>query len=93
MVLDFGNLKEIVNRLIVKPYDHALVLNSNAQFKNIAELTDKIIWLDFQPTCELLVTHFAELIKKELPQNIELVNVKLFETSTSFAEWVREDNK
>ena len=31
-------------------------------------------------------------IKGKIPENIELHNVKLEETPTSYAEWFRDDN-
>jgi 6-pyruvoyltetrahydropterin/6-carboxytetrahydropterin synthase len=39
-----------------------------------------------------MVIDFAEKIKEELPQGINLFSVKLHETATSFAEWFASDN-
>lgn len=96
MVLDFGDLKKIVNEEIVDKYDHAIVLNRNSPHKELGEQLmaqgHHVILEDFQPTSELLVTHFAEVIKKRLPKNIELVSVRLQETDNSQAEWLASDN-
>lgn len=96
MVMDFGDLKKIVKTEIVDEYDHAIVLNKNSPHKELGEkLKEKghhVILADFQPTSEMLVIHFAKIIQKRLPENVELFSVKLQETETSFAEWYASDN-
>lgn len=96
MVMDFGDLKKIVNQEIVDKYDHAMVFNKNSPHRELGlELQEKgheVILADFQPTSELLVTHFAEVIRNRLPENIELHSLKLQETDSSFAEWFASDN-
>jgi 6-pyruvoyltetrahydropterin/6-carboxytetrahydropterin synthase len=49
--------------------------------------------VDYQPTCENLVTDFAERIKSHLPVKVKLHSLKLYETATSFAEWYASDNE
>ena len=96
MVMDFGDLKEIVNRLIVKPLDHALMLSKSSgvhSFMTENPLYQRMIEVDYQPTCENMVVDFAEKIKNELPSNIKLFSIKLHETATSFAEWYASDNE
>ena len=95
MVIDFGDLKEIVSKNIVKQFDHSVVLNKEARISNLKEIKEmffRIHFLPFQPTAENLVTFFADIIKENLPRNIELISVKLNETANSFAEWFAEDN-
>lgn len=96
MVMDFGDLKKIVNKKIVDTHDHALALNKNtphAEFFNREHYFDLVLLKDYQPTCEKMVVEFAEIIKQELPKNVELVSIKLYETATSYAEWLAEDNQ
>jgi len=96
MVMDFGELKRIVGRLIVDRYDHALVVRRTAENSNAIDalrlLYNKIEVCDYQPTCENMVSRFAEEIGRELPSGIQLFSIKLHETATSFAEWYRSDN-
>jgi 6-pyruvoyltetrahydropterin/6-carboxytetrahydropterin synthase len=95
MVMDFGDLKRIVNRLICDPLDHAFVINSETPkewYNNNNQLFGRMVFVDYQPTCENMVIDFAEKIKAELPEGIDLFSVKLHETATSFAEWYAEDN-
>ena len=96
MVIDFGDLKKIVNEEIVDLFDHATVFNKNTPHIELAkELKDRghhVILVDYQPTSEMMVIDFAKKIKKRLPNNIKLHSIKLQETDTSFAEWYASEN-
>ena len=95
MVMDFSDLKAIVNRLIVKPFDHATVLNTNSPHKELADSMEKrghkIMRVNYQPTSEMMVVDFAEKIAKELPEHLSLHHLILRETETSYAEWYAAD--
>ena len=96
MVLDFGFLKQIVNDCIVKPFDHALVLNADTKNVNSVEvksLSEKLILVKYQPSCENFLIDFAERIKSKLPDNVKLFSIRLNETSNSYAEWFAADNE
>lgn len=89
MVLDFGDLKHLVEDLIINDYDHALLLRKDAPLATeIANTYQKVILLDFQPTCEMLTLHFAQLLQAKLPENIQLHSIRLYETATAYVEWV-----
>jgi len=95
MVMDFSDLKAIVNKLIVKPFDHATVLNINSPHKELADAMEKrghkIIRVPYQPTSEMMILDFAEKISSALPNHLKLQRLVLRETETSFAEWLAED--
>ncbi|HKL71128.1 MAG TPA: 6-carboxytetrahydropterin synthase [Marinilabiliaceae bacterium] len=96
MVMDFGQLKAIVNEEIVSKLDHAVVMPSSYpqnQIENLGEITERVIVTDFQPTCENMLIDFVERIQPRLPHDIELFSLKLYETANSFAEWYAQDNK
>ena len=96
MVIDFSDLKKIVNEEIVDVFDHATVFNQNTPHIELAkELQARdhhVIIVDYQPTSEMMVIDFAEKIKDRLPNNIKLHSIKLQETDTSFAEWFASEN-
>ncbi len=95
MVMDFGALKKIVNDLIVKPLDHAFMINKatpEAWIQSNNQLFQRMYLVDYQPTCENMVIDFAQRIQAALPLGISLFSVKLHETATSFAEWYAADN-
>lgn len=95
MVMDFSDLKLIVNSLIIGPLDHGVVLNAQSKHKDLGERLiaegHKVIFTDYQPTCENMLIDFAKKIQAKLPQNILLVKLKLYETETSYGEWRLED--
>jgi 6-pyruvoyltetrahydropterin/6-carboxytetrahydropterin synthase len=95
MVMDFGDLKKIVRKAIVDKFDHALVLSNKMPETLIAELKgnfERIHILNYQPTSELMIVDFANRIKTELPEGIDLKYLLLRETLTSYAEWFAEEN-
>ncbi|MFY0712219.1 6-carboxytetrahydropterin synthase [Seonamhaeicola sp. NFXS20] len=96
MVIDFGDLKKIVEEEIVDVFDHATVFNKNTPHvelaKNLEEHGHNVLLVDYQPTSEMMVIDFAKKIQPRLPKNIKLHSLKLQETTTSFAEWFAYDN-
>ena len=93
MLMDFTDLKSIVKPEIVDKYDHSLVLNANSPHSNLdLSAFNKVYYLGYQPTSENLVLDFANFIKNELPNGVDLLKVVLSETATSFAEWNKDDN-
>jgi 6-pyruvoyltetrahydropterin/6-carboxytetrahydropterin synthase len=93
MVLDFGDLKKIVNEHVVDVFDHVLVLNETDSRKDqVSALDTKLILTPYQPTAENLVVEFVDRIKTHLPVGVKLHSLKLRETATSYAEWYAEDN-
>ncbi len=95
MVMDFGDLKEVVNREIVSQLDHAVILNRAAMGEETGafrSMLDKCYIVDYQPTCENLVADFAHRIAGKLPEGVSLYRVRLDETATSYAEWFASDN-
>lgn len=96
MVMDFSDLKAAVKEPIVDYFDHSLVINREAKKHLPAQphaMYDKVHCLDFQPTCENLVIHIAEIVQARLSEGVELFSVRLYETATSYAEWFAADNQ
>ena len=93
MVIDFHDLKNIVNQEVVDKLDHAFIIGNNMP-KDFVEITkhnfDKVVELPYQPTTENMLADFAERIKKRLPQHVDLYSVTLQETRDSIAEWREE---
>ncbi len=96
MVIDFGNLKQLVKKHIVNKFDHSLVVNSLFPAEHIEafkKATERLIVLDFQPTSENMVVYFAKILQQVLPSNVSLFSIRLYETATSYAEWFASDNE
>ncbi len=93
MVMDFSELKQIVNKHIVDKFDHALVLRKDAKLVDALQKEyGNIMLTDYQPTCENMVVAFAEILQIYLPQHVQLFSLRLHETATSYAEWFASDN-
>jgi len=72
------------------------MINANTPHKKLVEknmLFEKLVLVNYQPTCENILIDMAEYIQLRLPENIQLHHLKLQETPSSFAEWFAEDNK
>ena len=92
MVIDFGDLKKIVKDKIVNIFDHATVFNKNTPHIELAkELKDRehnVILVDYQPTTEMMIIDFANIIMSELPLHIQLHSLKLHVASKNAVEYV-----
>ncbi len=88
MVMDFKELKGIVTEIFVDPMDHALVLKRDRRSRFVPEGYDgKLFLMDHEPTAEHMLLIAKERIQSKLPEGIQLLRMKLFETANSFAEW------
>lgn len=96
MLIDFSDIKKIVQESIIDKHDHALVLNQNTDkiiIDTLKQYYRKIITVPFQPTSELLLITFAQILQNALPANVKLFGLRLNETETSYAEWFACDNE
>ena len=96
MVIDFGELKRIVNEQIIDRLDHSFMMRRTPEAEAIAEglkgRFSRVLLTDYQPTTENLLSDFAERLLGALPEDVELCKLKLHETATSFGEWYASDN-
>jgi 6-pyruvoyltetrahydropterin/6-carboxytetrahydropterin synthase len=96
MVIDFNELKNIVLRKIVNVFDHTVVVIRDFdknKTKMMAKTFGNVLVVDYQPTCENLVSDFAGRLINDFPSGTALHSLKLYETAKSFAEWFASDNK
>ena len=93
MVVDFKQLKAIVNENIVDVLDHALIMHAVSPLsQELAQAYPNVIMVDFQPSTENLICWFAQVLSDKLPQGVGLFSIKLYETAGSYAEWYASDN-
>lgn len=91
MVIDFSDLKKIVNEQVVDVWDHALILKADSRFKGIEKQNTKTIYVPYHPTCENMLLDVVGKISAQLPQKTTLIYAKLHETANSFSEWCLND--
>ena len=93
MVIDFHDLKDIVNQEVIEKLDHSFIIGNNMP-KDFVEITkqnfDKVVELPYQPTTENMLADFAQRIKHRLPQHVDLYSITLQETRDNIAEWREE---
>lgn len=89
MVMDFKNLKKIVCAAIIEQFDHKLILSYDflEAHENMRQQENLLIW-KAEPTAENMLIYIKRKLQKNLPQGINLVRLKLYETKDSYAEWI-----
>jgi 6-pyruvoyltetrahydropterin/6-carboxytetrahydropterin synthase len=91
MVVDFGELKEVMKGWIDKNFDHNVILHKDD--KGLGDFVSshtgqKVYYLDTNPTAENIALHLKSdiipILFSEKP--FRIVKIKLFETPNSFVE-------
>lgn len=92
MVMDFTDLKKIVNKHINK-LDHGLMLNRNDPFfKELSLCSEKVTIFDGDPTAESLAEYLYKEIEKDLEVEpfIKMDFVRVFENENSSITYSEE---
>lgn len=90
MVIDFTDIKRLVNTHIVDNLDHALMLKSDSVSDSLMrELKErwKVVEVDYQPTCENLIVDMYNTLSKVMPSGVKLYELRLYETENSYATY------
>lgn len=100
MVIDFKDLKEVINDNIIDLMDHSFIYNSKDVIsKDIAEflkkkINQKVLPVSFRVTSEQLVEwilkRFNKIVEGKYP--VECIKVELWETNTSSAVYIEDAN-
>lgn len=95
MVVDFKDLKNIVNELIIEPLDHATMIWNNTEDpfeKELRELlfahNKKCVDVVYRPTAENMAREFMLILNDALEARnalFKIEKVKIWETDTSFS--------
>ncbi len=90
-LLDFKDLKSIVQKAVVELFDHKLVLSHNyiARHPEVNDQENLVAW-EAEPTAENLLLFMKRVIRNELPAELKLVELRLYETKNSYATWKEE---
>jgi 6-pyruvoyltetrahydropterin/6-carboxytetrahydropterin synthase len=91
-IVDFKELKLLVNNNIIKTLDHKLVLSDAYLAINPAIKThENLVTWQVEPTAENLLIYIMKNLLQKLPAAVKLAKLKLYETKDSFAAWTNED--
>lgn len=87
-IIDFKVLKQIVESAVVGILDHKLVLSRDyLSNKPYVELLENLIVWEFEPTVENILLYIKDAVRRELPVDLRLTALKLYETKDSYCEW------
>lgn len=91
MIINFKDLKNIVSKYVVNEQDHALNLTRGDPLIPVLENRGlKINVLDYETTCENQIIDFWNRLKPKLRElELQLEEIKLYETPTSYATLIR----
>ncbi len=88
MVMDFSDLKRLVNHKVVDRLDHRLIVSQAwCQARQPAFSADEMVVMEAEPTAENILQWLVREIQQVLPEQIQLVHLRLYETQDSYAEW------
>jgi 6-pyruvoyltetrahydropterin/6-carboxytetrahydropterin synthase len=87
-LLDFKDIKRMVQETVIIELDHRIVLSEAFVSENafIKQTENLVIW-PMEPTAENILYFIQQTLAKVLPEDVNLVYLKLYETKDSFAEW------
>lgn len=88
-IVDFKDLKKIVNEYVIQSFDHKLILSTDylKAHKEI-HLQENLVAWEAEPSAENILLVIRELLLDKLQDGVKLVKLKLYETKDSFAEWI-----
>ena len=97
MIIDFSDLKALVKGKILDVFDHALIIKKSGQSEELKKSlraigSNKTVLFEKQPTCENILSYMVDTLIANVPENIQLLRVRLWETANTFAEWKSSDS-
>lgn len=90
LLIDFKELKLLVNRAVIEKFDHKIVFSRSYvdQLPGAAALRNLLV-MEVEPSAENLLIYIKRAIEEVLPAGIRLSALRLLETKDSYAEWER----
>ena len=97
MIIDFADLKKVVNEELIDKIDHSFIYNTNTDKEYVKEIATalakyglKMFAFNTRSTCEEMSKVFFEMLQEKLKEiNIELVSIELYEGPGSYATYSR----
>lgn len=90
-VLDFKELKQLVQSTVLETLDHKLVLSHTYLSKNsVLYSQENLVQWESEPTAENLLIYIRKILCEKLPAAVKLASLTLYETKSSYAVWRNE---
>ena len=91
-IIDFKQIKNLVHTALIEKFDHSLVLSrAYLQDHPTNNIHDNLIIWDVEPSAENILIYMQRVLNDRLPDDIKLLQIKLYETKDSFAEWIADN--
>jgi 6-pyruvoyltetrahydropterin/6-carboxytetrahydropterin synthase len=91
-IIDFKQIKNLVNIAIIEKFDHSMILSEAYLLDHPTNnINDNLIIWEVEPSAENILLYMQEVLNSKLPNDIKLLQIKLYETKDSFAEWIADD--
>ena len=90
LIIDFKELKHLVQEGLIKHLDHKLVLSGEYIKTHSVPEADNLQQWEYEPSAENILIYAQRRLSGKLPEHIRLVSLKLFETNDSYAEWIND---
>ena len=91
-VIDFKEIKKLVNTFIVERLDHKIVLSNRFLVENPSFFSpENLVTWQVEPTAENILLYIVKELCPHLPETILLSCLKLFETKDSYAQWTNSN--
>lgn len=89
ILMDFKELKRIVQGSVISLFDHKLLLSKTfLENTTIEAKADTICIMKEEPSAENMLVYAAHKLVDRLPEHIRLAKLVLWETPDSYAEWL-----
>jgi 6-pyruvoyltetrahydropterin/6-carboxytetrahydropterin synthase len=89
LLMDFKELKQLINSAIIERLDHKLCLSEKyIQANNMVLKPDNLMLFPAEPSVENLLIYIRNELMECLPPYVQLQSLRLFETRDSYAEWI-----
>jgi 6-pyruvoyltetrahydropterin/6-carboxytetrahydropterin synthase len=88
MIIDYYDVEKIINPIIEK-LDHAFMVNKEDKLilDFLEKMNSKKVVVEFQSTAENICLYLLNEIRKtSLPQNVNEIKVRVYETAYDYAE-------
>lgn len=90
-IIDFKELKKIVNGNLVAKLDHSLILSEQYVAKHPDIMQEQnLMVLPYEPSAENMLYFIRTELQGAFSEKYDIVRLKLWETCDSFAEWENE---
>lgn len=87
-VLDFKELKQLVQTTVLDTLDHKLVLSHAYLSKNSQLFSqENLVQWESEPTAENLLIYIRRILQNKMPAAVNLASLTLYETKSCYAVW------